>query len=171
MLAHTFYSFSSSVVKYWMWQKLRMQTSYNVCPDFGLLLYMYLHLPLGADESLDSHGSSSLLFMINVMVWHFVSTLIRLWLHSLVPPIVVLGISLQFLDIFSEVQILESGLLITSGRWSYASTPSFRSWWSDQCIVMAAGYCYYSQWRKWWSDTLSHSHKVIFEVDVSLQYH
>jgi hypothetical protein len=45
-----------------------------VCPDFGqAIIYPYLHPLSGADEVMGSHGSSSLLFAMKVMVWHFMS--------------------------------------------------------------------------------------------------
>ncbi len=60
-----------------MWQKLRMQIFCNGLPrfwaDHHILIY-YTHCWELMKSMCNSHGSSSLLFMIKkVMVWHFVS--------------------------------------------------------------------------------------------------
>ncbi len=49
--------------------------------NLGWLLYVYLHPPSKLVKAVGSHGRSSLLFMMKLMVWHFVSKVIRLWPH------------------------------------------------------------------------------------------
>ncbi len=63
----------------------------------GRLLYAYLHPLLGADELVGSHGSLSLLFVMKVMVCHFVSDSheVMTALIVVLPLIVVVEISLQ----------------------------------------------------------------------------
>ncbi len=72
---------------------------YNGLPKFlGRLLCAYLHPLLGADEnSASSHGSSSLLFVMKVMVCHFLSDSheVMTALIVVLPLIVVVEISLQ----------------------------------------------------------------------------
>jgi len=62
-----------------MWQKLRTQILYNSFPRFSPNCYVLIYTHCW---ELDSHGRLSLLFVLKVIVWHFV-TLIRIWLHSL----------------------------------------------------------------------------------------
>ncbi len=62
------------------------------CPDSWWII-MYQSTPtIGQLKSVGSHGNLSPLFPMNVMVWYFVTTLIRLWPAL----IVVVKISLQF---------------------------------------------------------------------------
>jgi hypothetical protein len=80
------------------WWKLRMQILCNGLPetwaDSSILIYIhYLELM----KSVGSHGSLSLLFMMKVMVWDFVSNSHKLWLHSSMCYLKLLvEISLQF---------------------------------------------------------------------------
>jgi hypothetical protein len=79
-------------------QKLRTQIVYNGLPKLlGRLLYAYLHPLLGADDSVGSHGSLSLPFVMKVMVCHFVSNSHEAMTALIVvlPIIVVVEISLQ----------------------------------------------------------------------------
>jgi len=72
---------------------------YNGLPkSLGRLLYAYLHPLLGADEL----GSSSLPFMMKVMVCHFVSNSheVMTALTVVLPLIVVVEISLQLHQAF-----------------------------------------------------------------------
>jgi hypothetical protein len=67
-----------------MHQKLRTLILYDVLLEFWadhwILICTYCHELI---KLVGSHGSSSLLFMTCVMVWHFVSNSHRLWLYWL----------------------------------------------------------------------------------------
>jgi hypothetical protein len=56
-----------------MWQKLRMQILHEGLPRFwtDCRILIYIHCRKWM-QSLGSHGSSSLLFVMKVKVWHFV---------------------------------------------------------------------------------------------------
>ncbi len=77
---------------------------YTGLPKFlGRLLYAYLHLLLGElMNSVGSHGSLSLTFMIKVIVCHFVSDSheVMTALIVVLPLIVVVEISLQLHQAF-----------------------------------------------------------------------
>jgi hypothetical protein len=75
-----------------------MQIVYNGLPNFlGRLLYAYLHHCWELMNLVGSHGSSSLPFVMKVMVCHFVSDSheVMTALIVVLPLIVVVEISLQ----------------------------------------------------------------------------
>ncbi len=70
---------------------------YNGLPKYlGRLLYAYLHPLLGLMNSVGSHGSLSLPFVMKVMVCHFVSDFHEVMTALIVVlPLIVVEISLQ----------------------------------------------------------------------------
>ncbi len=70
---------------------------YNGLPKFlGRLLYAYLHLCWELMNSVGSHGSSSLPFVMKVMVCHFMSDSHEVMTALIVVlPLIVVEISLQ----------------------------------------------------------------------------
>jgi hypothetical protein len=87
-----------------MWQKLRMQILHDGLPrfwaDYHILIYTHCWEWM---QSLGSHGSSSLLFVMKVKVWHFVRNSHKAVMTA---PMsynlqIVLGeISVQFVEIY-----------------------------------------------------------------------
>jgi hypothetical protein len=69
-----------------MRQTLNMQLLYNGLHGIlGGLFYTYLHPWWELMKSVGSHGSLSLLFVMKVTVWHFVTVCLMLWIC--IPPV------------------------------------------------------------------------------------
>jgi hypothetical protein len=80
------------------WQNCKMQIFYGALPEFFtnyfILIFSHCHKIM---KLVGSHGSLSCLFIVKVMVWHFVQWLSQGYLHSVLCCLlnVVLEMSLQ----------------------------------------------------------------------------
>jgi hypothetical protein len=91
-----------------------MQILYNSLPEIVAgLLYAHLHALFGVVKLVDSHGSLSLLFVIRLMVKHFVNDAFDVWTRLIVVvPLKLILFRFQR----NLIDLTEKNLVMMTGR-------------------------------------------------------